>query len=246
MSLLSKRSPLARAMYTVAAVTCLLAVLGAAPASAQHEDGHEHGHRRPECTEGYRHYPGTGRACRNENGNLNVPLDDGRVLETHGPDATPRNGDTFAAPAGKGGGKPSSGGGGTTPPPTYKGGACTSTGNRNELIYAVAHDDTDDYTARAPQIRQTFVEVDAYLNSEAGQFATQMHYRVLCDADGQPTVHKAILPTTSRTSFTFNSITSDLSRMGFNNPDVNYWVYFDESSPTTEARPTCVGSTKGG
>ena len=221
----------ARSLAWVLAVATLVGGLSTAPARAHHEEGHEHGHGRPQCVEGYRHYRGTGRACRNEHGNFNVPLDSGQVLVTHGPDVGAGPGDPVAAPGGNGGKKPPSGGGGSAPPPTYHGGTCTPTGYRNELVYAVASDDTDNYAALASQIRKTFVEVDTYLNSEAGLFQTTMHYRVLCDADSQPTVHHAVLPMTRTASFSYWSITNDLWRLGYDDPKVNYWVYFDEPHP---------------
>lgn len=224
--MLRSRNP-ERAVMVVLAFA-LVAAGAAAPASAHHDD--DHGHGPPECVESYRNYPGTGRACRNENGHYNVPVGNGKTLETHGPDAA-ETGVPGApgAPGGNGKGK-QGGGGGSTTTSAYYGGICTADGERSELIYAVAHDDVDAYADVAPLVRSKFVQVDNFLNSEAAQFGTDMRYKVRCDPDGQPTVHKAVLPTTSVNNFSYYSIVTDLERLGFVDTDVNYWVYFDERS----------------
>lgn len=242
---MKRQAWLASVIIAVAALLVATTTGAATPAAAQEHtsaDGHTHEHPPGpgRCVEQYRDRPVTGRSCETDRGTYKVRLSNGDEIETHGPDEV-----VVAAPGdtkgGGGGGKPppkTSPSPSPSPSPTSSPTSSPSPaaappvcapagGDRSQLIYAFARDDSDRYSGSVDVVRSRFMYANDLLSREAAQLGAQISYKIACGAQGQPSVTPAPLDITKGAA-TFESIVNALVKLGHNDPYTDYWVFYDE------------------
>lgn len=168
----------------------------------------------PPC-EGFQDHPGQGPSRQRADGLWEVCLRDGSTILSHGPDGPAT--DLPAAPPGNGGTSPRA-------PPCVDDATLQ---HHMQAIYAVPANKADRYSTKGPEVRDNVHMANGKLHEEAQEFGFGVEYRFLCDANGEVVVSHAVLPTSS-SSDSFSSIASDLRAQGFNDPLVQYWVWYDD------------------
>jgi hypothetical protein len=158
--------------------------------------------------------PGQGPSCRTRDGMYLVPQADGPALMTHGPDVVD------AAPrSGRGGGF------GTTSSIVCSPASRT---RHVQLLYLLPSDYAtpgdlthgDRSATEADALRQAFYDVSELIDRRAQQLAGQRRrVRVLCDADGRPSVERVVLLHTAKqfldSSNGFRMMGDDLATLGY-------------------------------
>ena len=190
-------------------VSAPLALVGAAGQDSAAEDlARTYG-----CT--WQEVAGVGPACPVEDG-YHLILRDGSPVFTHGPDPA----DDHSAPPGA----PSDPAVAQAPVPIAP--ACTTSAYRSVAIYARSFDDFDQYDHMVGVIRAAIGRANQQVRLDAALLGQQMDLAFACDANGQPVVHEAVLPTPA-SGIGFWDIASDLVAMGFNDARAKYWVVYD-------------------
>lgn len=173
----------------------------------------------PPCAD-YRDQPGTGPACRRENGLLEVFDHQGRSLGfTHGPDpetspAATSTGTLYAKPVACVGGAAG----------TYY----------VQVVYARASNDADGYSLQAPAVRAAVQKANGIIGDGATDTGGSASLKVKC-VSGVIEVKNVVLPT-SKSADSFGTLVRDLAAKGYGDPKVKYWVFYDD----------CVGTNCGG
>lgn len=223
------------------AIAVTLLATSAAVAGSHGEQGqqpndhtHEHPSGRGRCVTPYENRPVTGRSCETDRGTFKVQLENGQEIETHGPDeiVVAGPGGTKGGGGGNGGGKPEPSPSPTpTPSPSPTAAPtppiCAEAGtDRSQLIYAVAKDDVDRYRESVDVALARFTFANDLLSTEAAELGKQISYRVACDAQGKPSVTRAVLDMTTAEQ-SFENIVNALIALGYDDPYTDYWVYYD-------------------
>lgn len=161
----------------------------------------------------FRYVEGVGMSCRLPDGRLEVFSPDGRLSLgfTHGPDAARG---AAAAPAAAAAKQPACVAG--TPGDYYA-----------LVIYARAFDDTDDYAGKADSVRTLVQTANGMLSDAAAVTGDVADFKVHCTS-GVITVRNATLPT-PKANDDFSTITTDLMALGYSDPKLKYWVYYDDT-----------------
>lgn len=207
-----------RKTWFVPVLTAMLVATPLAVSAAQRSAGEVPAGAAAACPN-FRTVTGVGPACREPNGLLRVRLADGSTLTTHGPDS-------YAVA--------SSGSGSASAPARQP--KCFAEGNGYYIvpIYARAVDDADQYSSKVGSLRSTIKVANGVAAAAAALSKVSTNLNVLCSGS-TITVENVTLPT-PKNHANFSTITSDLSRYGYNNPQLKYWVFYDD--PTSCG---CVG-----
>lgn len=164
------------------------------------------------CTD-FRDRPDIGPSCLHSNGLLEVFSSQGESLGyTHGGDPVPRGEAAIAFSS--------------TPTPA----ACVDGSDsiyHALVIYARAQDDSDQYATTVPTLRDMVADANQWLVDAADATGGPVRLKVKCTA-GQVEVRNEVLPT-KLCCDTFSSIQSDLRALGYNDPRVKYWVFYDDT-----------------
>ena len=115
----------------------------------------------------------------------------------------------------------------STPPASAKPSPCVTSIPRIHIIYAHPNDVPDKFSGHLAYIRQGFAQADALLNQSAQAYGHSQHYRVACDASGQPAVDDVAL-STSAAGTTFASVVSDLREKGYTESPGRYLAWVDD------------------
>jgi len=152
-----------------------------------------------------------GPACRRPNGLLELTLDDGTRLLTHGADpiATHRGNDLFEVKKRN--------------PSCVKD---TDTQPHVQLLYTHGVDRASRYPKMLYKIRRMAKIINGLLYEEAREFNRTARYRMAC-SKGEPSVIHRQLPLTRETGDFFNVVT-EVRRAGFVDPLAKYWIFYDE------------------
>jgi hypothetical protein len=157
-----------------------------------------------------------------------LPLPNGRVGCTHGPDPAPPGRDvrepvSLGDLAAMTGGDPS-----RDPSASSADIVCTGDGvdgNRVQAVYAYPADGADNYDAVAPYIRRWAGLADAVLNESAAETGGVRHVRFVTDVSCQVDVAKVALTPEGVASLAGTA--ADLHAQGFDRPDRKYLVWVD-------------------
>ncbi len=156
--------------------------------------------------------PGVGLTCRRADGLLAVLGEHGGVLGlTHGPDAASvaQAGEAPAVPV-----------------------ACTAPGEgayHVRVVYARAADDTDRFAGSVDAIRNIVAVANGMIDAASRSSGGSGAKLIVACAGGQVDVANAVLPT-PRAAASFSTITEDLRTLGYSNPKLKYWVWYDDSA----------------
>lgn len=160
------------------------------------------------------HVPKQGPSCRLPNGLWRVKLKDGSTVETRGPDPAHAGHSSGVA-------------GSVSAAAATSAFVCALTSSYHGLvIYVVANDRRNRYSAMASTVRNYFQWAQDKLNAEYQEFGASASYKMACDGDGRLRVDNVQLPT-SAGSTTFSSIISELRIRGYNSSLTQYWVWYD-------------------
>lgn len=167
------------------------------------------------CTQAdeFKDIPGQGPSCKHSNGNWKIKLKDGKIVESHGPDAAPEAYLTTAE---------------ATSALAASSHVCVSRSTYHGLmIYAYPSDKVNRYSSMVATLRSYFQGTQDMLNAEAMEFGVSASYKMACDTDGQITVLSVRLPTTTAGD-SFSSILNDLQAQGYNSTLAKYWIWYDD------------------
>lgn len=148
-------------------------------------------------------------------GLFKVPLPDGSVVRTHGPDPTEAFG-SLAGPGGRFG------------PGNPERAPICATDHSMQVLYARKSTSPNNLAASTPQIRSIVGRTNQILHEEAiASGGTSGDYKAVCTGDGQVDVGSF---TTS--GLTFNDVVNAARNSGFNNDGArNYAIFLDEFAP---------------
>lgn len=176
-----------------------------------------------ECTD-YEYREGIGNSCILPDGFLKIFSPDGTFMGTsHGGDALghPGNQQIIGAPK---------------RPECVSGAFGTY---YTQLVYARASDDADQYASRVANIRDLTERANGLINDAAVYTGGYADLRIKC-VGGETEVLNVVLPT-GLCCDDFSSIAGDLYGLGYNDPNVHYQIFYDE----TGVHPTFGGQATG-